>query len=496
MAMAMMNLSVKMSSTSSSSSSISPASTSSPAPTPVNLPVRTIPGSYGLPLIGPISDRLDYFWFQGPETFFKKRMEQHKSSVFRTNVPPTFPFFVGVNPNMVAVLDCKSFSHLFDMDLVEKKNVLIGDFMPSVSFTGNIRVGVYLDTSEPQHSQVKSFAADILKRSSSVWVSELLSNLDIMWGTIEKDVSANKSSAFLVPLQKSIFRFLTKSLFGADPASSPEIGDNGYVMLDKWLALQLLPTQKIGILQPLEEIFLHSFAYPFALVSGDYNKLYEFVKKEGKETVQRGMTEFGLSQDETIHNLLFILGFNAFGGFSVFLPSLLNNLGSDKTGLQEKLRKEVKEKSGSSPLSFNSVKEMELVKSFVYESLRFSPPVPFQYARARKDFVLSSYDSAFQIKKGELLCGYQPLVMRDPTVFDNPDTFVPDRFTKEKGQELLNYLYWSNGPQTGSPSTSNKQCSAKDVVVLTACLLVADLLLRYDSFSASSGSITAIEKAK
>jgi hydroperoxide lyase len=105
-------------------------------------------------LLGPISDRLDYFWFQGPETFFKKRTDKYKSTVFRTNVPPCFPLFLGVNPNVVAVLDCKSFAHLFDMDLVEKKNCLVGDFMPSVKFTGDLRTCAYLDTSEPQHAQV------------------------------------------------------------------------------------------------------------------------------------------------------------------------------------------------------------------------------------------------------------------------------------------------------------------------------------------------------
>ncbi|KAI3856017.1 hypothetical protein MKX03_016724, partial [Papaver bracteatum] len=55
MATAMMMNSIKMSS---STPSITPPLSSSSS---VNLPVRTIPGSYGLPLIGPISDRLDYF---------------------------------------------------------------------------------------------------------------------------------------------------------------------------------------------------------------------------------------------------------------------------------------------------------------------------------------------------------------------------------------------------------------------------------------------------
>ncbi|KAM1218448.1 hypothetical protein TB2_045566 [Malus domestica] len=460
---------------------------------PASLPVRTIPGTYGWPLLGPISDRLDYFWFQGPETFFKKRTEKYKSTVFRTNVPPSFPLFVNVNPNVIAVLDCKSFSYMFDMELVEKKNVLVGDFMPSVKFTGNLRTCAYLDTSEPQHSQIKNFAMDILKRSSMTWVPELTANLSTFFDTIEADVSKDGSASYLIPLQKFMFKFLTKCLVGADPASSPKIAKSGYAMLDRWLALQLLPTVKIGVLQPLEEILLHSFAYPSFLVSGDYNQLYQFIEEHGKEVVKRGETDFGLTKEVTIHNLLFVLGFNAYGGFSVFLPSLIGKIASDTTGLQAKIVKEVRENAGST-LSFDSVKNLQLVQSVVYEALRLNPPVPLQFARARKDFQLSSHDSAFDIKKGELLCGFQQQVMRDEKVFDEPDTFKPDRFMKNK--ELLNYLYWSNGPQTGSPSESNKQCAAKDSVTLTATLLVAYVFQRYDSITGSGTSITALEKAK
>ena len=122
----------------------------------------------------------------------------------------------------------------------------------------------------------------ILKRSSKVWLSELVASLDTMWDTIDTDVSQKGSGSYLIPLQQALFKFLVKSLAGADPSNSPEIAESGYAMLDKWLALQLLPTIKIGILQPLEEIFLHSFSYPFFLVSGDYNKLYQFIRIEGK----------------------------------------------------------------------------------------------------------------------------------------------------------------------------------------------------------------------
>lgn len=322
-----------------------------------------------------------------------------------------------------------------------------------------------------------------------------------MWDKIDADVANSGSASSFLPMQQFLFRFLTRCIVGADPSTSPEIASSGHIMLDKWLGIQILPTVNIGILQPLEELFLHSFSYPFWLVKGDYNKLVQFVEKEGKEVIQRAQTEFNLTEQEAIHNLLFILGFNAFGGFTIFFLALLSAIGDQKsTGLHEKLRDEVRQKSGSNSntLSFESVKDMELVQSFVYETLRLNPPVPSQFARARKDFKLTSHDAVYEIKKGELLCGYQPLVMKDAKVFEeSPATFLYDRFTREKGgTELLNYLYWSNGPQTGSATAANKQCAAKEIVPLTAALFVAYLFQRYDDITISSGSITAVEKSK
>ncbi|GMI70948.1 hypothetical protein HRI_000764100 [Hibiscus trionum] len=481
---------------SSPSSPLASQSLSAPTRQASNLPLRTIPGSHGWPLVGPISDRLDYFWFQGPDTFFRSRMEKYKSSVFRTNVPPSFPFFLGVNPRVIAVLDCNSFAHLFDMEVVEKRDVLVGDFMPSTAYTGNTRVCAYLDTIEPKHAQLKNFALDILKRGSRVWVDELQANLDKFFDTIESEISKDGNSSFISHLQTFLFYFLSKSLVGADPALDPGVADSGPLSINLWLGLQLLPTVPLLAFQPLVEIFLHSYTYPFVLISGGYRKLYSFIEHHGKEVVQHGEKEFGLSKSDTIHNLIFILGFNAYGGFSIFLPTLLGTIASDKNGLQARLRDEVRRVCGSSTgLRFDSVKDMELVNSVVYETLRLNPPVQLQYARARKDFQLTSHDSTFDIKKGELLCGYQPLAMRDGNVFEEPESFKPDRFVG-KGKELLDYLFWSNGQQTGSPTESNKQCAAKDYVTLSASLIVAHMYRRYDSISGDASRITAIEKAK
>ncbi|GLJ04843.1 hypothetical protein SUGI_0004650 [Cryptomeria japonica] len=113
------------------------------------LPLRPVPGSYGPPILGPLIDRLNYFWFQGPAKFFTARMDEHKSTVFRTNMPPGPPGFCN-DPRVVMLLDAKSFAVLFDNKTVEKRNVFTGRFMPSVRFNGGYRV---LPTSTPRRFQ-------------------------------------------------------------------------------------------------------------------------------------------------------------------------------------------------------------------------------------------------------------------------------------------------------------------------------------------------------
>ncbi|XP_062224354.1 probable inactive linolenate hydroperoxide lyase [Phragmites australis] len=476
--------------------SFSPAATASPP--------RPIPGSHGPPVLGPLRDRLDYFWFQSRDEFFSRRAAAHRSTVFRTNIPPTFPFFLGMDPRVVAVVDAAAFTALFDPALVDKRDILIGPYNPGPGFTGGTRVGVFLDTEEPEHERTKAFTMDLLHRSARTWAAEFRAGVDGMLDTVEADLAKakgdNPSASFIFPLQQCIFRFLCKALVGADPAADSLVDRFGYLILDIWLALQIVPTQKIGVIQPLEELLIHSFPLPSFIISPGYNLLYRFVEKHGADAVSLAEKEHGIAKKDAINNVLFVLGFNAFGGFSVFLPSLISEIGQagDPTGLRPRLREEVRRvldsRGGDADVGFSTVREMPLVRSTVREVLRLNPPVPLQFGRARKDFVLRSHGGAFSVSKGEVLCGYQPLAMRDPEVFDRSEEFVPDRFLGEKGEALLQYLYWSNGPETAQPAPRNKQCAAKEAVVDTACMLIAELFRRYDDFEADGTSFTKLEK--
>jgi hypothetical protein len=91
-------------------------STSSSAP-------RAMSGSYGLSVIGNLRDWHDFYYLQGLDKYFS-RIERYGSTVLRINVPRG-PFFT-IHPQVMALLDAKSFTTLFDVTKVEKKDVLVG----------------------------------------------------------------------------------------------------------------------------------------------------------------------------------------------------------------------------------------------------------------------------------------------------------------------------------------------------------------------------------
>ncbi|KZV52645.1 allene oxide synthase-like [Dorcoceras hygrometricum] len=134
------------------------------------------------------------------------------------------------------------------------------------------------------------------------------------------------------------------------------------------------------------------------------------------------------------------------------------------------------------------INKMSLAKSVVWEALRIEPPVTSQYGKAKDDITITSHDASYIIKKGEVIFGYQPIATKDPKIFVNPEEFVPDRFVGD-GEKLIKYVYWSNGRETDDPTTKNKQCPGKDMVVLLSRLMLVEFFRRYDTFNVEVGML-------
>ncbi|XP_058069185.1 allene oxide synthase 1, chloroplastic-like [Magnolia sinica] len=463
-------------------------SSSSPPPTTTttNLPIRKIPGSYGPPLVGPLKDRLDFFYNQGREAFFKTRIQRHQSTVFRTNMPPG-PF-ISPNPNVVALLDAVSFPTLFDVSKVEKKDLFVGTYMPSTELTGGYRILSYLDPDEPSHAKLKQLIFFLLKSSRDRVIPEFQISFSALFADLEAELSAKGKAGFNTPNDSASFSFLANSLYGVNPVDT-ELGKDGPTLIGKWVLFQLGPLLRLGLPKLLEELLLHTFPLPPFLVKKDYGRLYKFFYDSAGPVLDEAQ-KMGISRDEATHNLIFATCFNSFGGMKIFFPAIVKWIGRAGSKLHRQLAEEIRSaiRSNGGEVSMRAMEQMPLMKSVVYEAFRIEPPVQFQYGKAKRDLIVKSHDAAFEIKKGEMLFGFQPFATKDPRIFDRAEEFVPDRFVGEAGEKLLKHVIWSNGPETENPTVENKQCAGKDFVVLAARLLVVEIFRRYDSFEIEVGS--------
>ncbi|GLT43053.1 hypothetical protein SLA2020_170270 [Shorea laevis] len=447
-----------------------------------NLPLKQIPGSYGLPFFGAIRDRWDFFYNEGKDKFFDDRSRKYQSTVFRTNMAPG-PF-IASDPRVVCLLDAVSFPILFDLSKVKKHNVLLGTFRPSWSFTGGYRICSYLDPSEPKHTSLKSFFLSIIATRHNKFIPLFQECLNEFFFKLQAQIQIQKQVDFNSLNDEMVYNYIFRLFCDKDPRDT-NLGSDGAKLFDKWLFLQLAPLGTLGILPKflnfLDDLFLHVFPFPFLLVKSDYNKLYDSFYNSAVSILDEA-TRFGIKRDEACHNLLFLVGFNTYAGLKVLFSSMIKWVGLAGEKLHQQLvdeiRTVVKVEGG---VTFSSLEKMPLTKSVVYETLRIDPPVPYQYATAKEDMVIPSHDAAFEIKKGELIFGYQPFATKDPRVFENPEEFVPNRFVGE-GKKLLKYVYWSNGRETENPTPVNKQCPAKDLVLLLSRVLLVEFFLRFDTF--------------
>ena len=113
--------------------------------------------------------------------------------------------------------------------------------------------------------------------------------------------------------------------------------------------------------------------------------------------------------------------------------------------IQERMRQEVDEATGGSPLQASQLKGLKLTWNVFRETLRLFPPVGF-FARSVK-----SQDSMRdkKLKTGDSVVISPWLIHRHRGIWNEPDAFKPDRFSEPEGRASAKdgYLPFGAGPR-------------------------------------------------
>uniref|UniRef100_J3LAX5 Retrotransposon gag domain-containing protein n=1 Tax=Oryza brachyantha TaxID=4533 RepID=J3LAX5_ORYBR len=293
---------------------------------PSGLPVREIPGGYGVPFLSPLRDRLDYYYFQGAEEFFRSRVARHGgATVLRVNMPPG-PFLAG-DSRVVALLDARSFRVLLDDSSVDKADTLDGTFMPSLALFGGHRPLAFLDAGEPRHAEIKRVVMGLAAARMHHVPPAFRAAFAAMFDAVDASLDASSGTVEFNKLNmKYMLDFTCVALFGGTPPSKA-MGNGAVTKAVKWLIFQLHPLAS-KIVKPwmLEDILLHTFRLPPFLVRGEYAELTAYFADAAAAVLDdAAKNQPGIPRDELLHNLVFVAIFNAYGGFKIFLPHLVNS---------------------------------------------------------------------------------------------------------------------------------------------------------------------------
>eukprot|EP01118_Nematostelium_gracile_P018137 TRINITY_DN7964_c0_g1_i1.p1 TRINITY_DN7964_c0_g1~~TRINITY_DN7964_c0_g1_i1.p1 ORF type:complete len:496 (-),score=140.44 TRINITY_DN7964_c0_g1_i1:89-1576(-) len=120
---------------------------------------------------------------------------------------------------------------------------------------------------------------------------------------------------------------------------------------------------------------------------------------------------------------------------------------ADNPEIQEKVREEQKKlRPNNEELTLDVMDQMIYTKTVVKEVLRYRPPVIMVPHKAAKDVSISE---GYTIPKGTIVIPSVWPSVQDPTVWENPLKFDPERFNAERQEDVKNpknWLIFGHGP--------------------------------------------------
>ncbi|XP_041377110.1 cytochrome P450 27C1-like [Gigantopelta aegis] len=100
------------------------------------------------------------------------------------------------------------------------------------------------------------------------------------------------------------------------------------------------------------------------------------------------------------------------------------------SGVQKKLQTEVDNLLGGRPANYEDLQSMPYLKAVVKETLRMYPPIPVNARIMQDDITIDNYT----VPKGTCILLNNYTMSRDATIFNEPESFIPERWLREESR--------------------------------------------------------------
>lgn len=174
----------------------------------------------------------------------------------------------------------------------------------------------------------------------------------------------------------------------------------------------------------------------------------------------------GMNDEQLLHEtlVLFAAGHETSANALAWTLYLLH----ENPDASKKLLQELDEVVGDRHPNFEDLRQLKYSEQIINESMRIYPPAWITDRIALEDDEVMG----FQIPKGTLMTPFIYGVHHNPTYWQDPEVFRPERFSKEQQKEQHNFAFIPFG---GGP----RLCIGNNFAMMSMHLVLAHLLRRY-----------------
>lgn len=153
-----------------------------------------------------------------------------------------------------------------------------------------------------------------------------------------------------------------------------------------------------------------------------------------------------LDDDDITQNafLVLVAGYETTSNTLTLVSHMLVNY----PDVQEKVRQELMAALGpdDEEISYNTIQKLPYLNCVIQETMRLYPPI---FAFVTREAVVDKQYGKLRIPTGTAIMAATEYIHRDPSNWENPDTFDPERFLPErrKGQNPLAFQPFGAGPR-------------------------------------------------